>query len=99
VFVDEAGSDDQVRGVDHEPGLGAREIAERRDFVPADSDVGAPGLAPRPVDHASSSQEDVVALLLAAERHDRGDEDPPKTVHDTLLDAINGDGENGRDGR
>jgi hypothetical protein len=50
VRVDEAGRDDESRGLDDAASLRAPEIADRRDGLPADAHVGAPAGRTRAVD-------------------------------------------------
>ena len=59
VDVDEAGGDVKPRGVDHAPTLLRGDLAERRDAVADDADVGPEGRRAGAVEHGSSAHDEV----------------------------------------
>ena len=59
VRIDEAGRDDQAGCVDRVSRLGTREVANRRDLIADDSDVGADARRARPINDFPAAQHQV----------------------------------------
>ena len=71
VGVDEAGGDDAPRRVDGARRRRPTELADGRDAVARDGDIGPLARRPCPVDHRPALEEDVVLLPLRSPGHHR----------------------------
>ena len=72
LHVDEAGGHDAARGVDHVAGGGRRQVADGRDAIAGNADIGTARGRVEPVDDLATADDDVEfgSARLAGRRHE-----------------------------